>query len=95
MRDIRSFLTAEANVGRKVRRCPFVVLVELSQGNWFELDADSADHAVRLALNWVRPELGAVAASCWRVLRDGSLLSKSFRICDFRDHLPDDEGEAA
>ena len=90
MRTIAFFLTREAQAGRKARGCPFVALVEMPSGDFVEFDADSADHAVTLALNWTRPELGAMAASCWRVLRDGSLLDRPFRICDFRDHLPDD-----
>jgi len=69
------------------RKCPFVAIVEMPSGKFAEFGADSADHAIAIALNWTRPEIGARAASCWQVLQNGSLSNVPFRICDPHNHL--------
>lgn len=67
-----SLLTAEAVAGRLLRSCPFVVWVENPRnGRVFELDATDAEHAVALARNMNRPELGGCTCSTRRVLANG------------------------
>lgn len=82
-------LTAEAKAGRAARIAQYasnpmfgnfaaVVHVEADDGSWCELDAESREHAIRLAHNWVE-KMGARGASC-RMLRGttGALNPASF-----------------
>jgi len=64
-------LTAEAVAGRLARKASFVVWVEMPS-NVFELDADDAAHASKLASVWMRREFGAVSASARQVRANGS-----------------------
>jgi hypothetical protein len=87
--SIRDLKTDERNNGRVSRRAayeakPFdlktlyaVVCVEASDGSWCEFDAESRDHAKRLANNAV-DNLKARGASCWEVAPDGGLDRRSF-----------------
>lgn len=63
--------------GRVARKAKIVVAVEVDDGSWCELDADSEAHAEVLARNWV-DVLGARGCSCWHVIEDGSYAARNF-----------------
>jgi hypothetical protein len=72
---------ADAHAGRLARRTPegvehghkgFVVVLEIRTGEYDELDADSVEHAGRLAEMWVDNRM-AQTASIQKVNADGSL----------------------
>lgn len=67
-------LSRDADMGRIARRCRWVVWVEGPVMPFWELDADSLEHARVLAQNWVRPELGASVASVRSVRADGKTI---------------------
>lgn len=68
-----SFLrSSEAAEGRKARGAKWIVWAEVKSFCHFELDADDADHAQRLARHWVST-MGAMSSSFQRVFADGSL----------------------
>lgn len=75
--SIVPFFSAEANAGRVARKAQFVVLVEVDDGSWCELDADDQAHAGVLARNWV-DQGNARGASCWRVFAGGDISGKPF-----------------
>jgi hypothetical protein len=73
--SINDLRTPEANRGRHARRPFFVVAVEADDGSWFELDAESMDHARTLAKNQV-DLMNARGASCWRVVKSGAQIAE-------------------
>jgi hypothetical protein len=70
--------TPERSAGRILRNVDYIVAVEVDDGSWCELDAETEEHARVLARNWV-DKLGARGCSCWHVRRqDGKLVKQSF-----------------
>ncbi len=76
--SITVFFTQPAIEGRLARKAKYVVCVEVDDGSWCELDADDADHAYRLAVNWV-DVMDARGASCWCVSKTGELGGRPFK----------------
>ena len=90
-------LTVSAKAGRAVRSAtyadmgvPFVAVVhaEADDGSWFELDAESVEHAKTLANNAVEV-LGARGASCRMVGDNGTVSLKAFYLiyADYSDDM--------
>jgi hypothetical protein len=77
MKTFTDLQTPEAVAGRLSRQAQYglaefyVIWIEMPNGRVSEFDGESYDHARRLALNWIRPELGAVSASTRKVLANG------------------------
>jgi hypothetical protein len=71
--DISYLLTDERNAGRVARNATRVVFVEVDDGSWCELDADSDEHARVLCHNWV-DKLNARGCSAWNVAADGRIV---------------------
>lgn len=71
---VHDLLTPERQAARVLRNVEWVVFVEVDDGSWCELDAESLAHAKTLAHNWV-DTLGARGCSVRRVRRqDGRAL---------------------
>jgi hypothetical protein len=81
---ITRFFEADANAGRVARQPHSVVHVEADDGSWCELDADSRDHAKRLAVNWVNVH-NARGASCREYDRKTGRLKRN----PFFTHFPE------
>lgn len=69
MKDLR---TVDRNASRRVRGVKFIVACEADDASWFELDADSTDHAITLAKDQV-DKMNCRGCSCWTVKNNGSL----------------------
>lgn len=54
----------------------YIVAVEADDGSWCELDAESLDHAKRLAVHWIDVLKGR-GASVWEVMPNGRLAGKN------------------
>lgn len=75
---IHDLRTPERSAARILRNVEYVVAVEVDDGSWCELDAESEEHSRTLARNWV-DRLGARGCSCWHVRRqDGKLVKDAF-----------------
>jgi len=75
---VADLLTRERDEARVQRKTEYVVFVEVDDGSWCELDAESLAHAKTLAHNWV-DNLGARGCSVRRVRRqDGRTLKQEY-----------------
>ena len=59
-----------------LERLCYIVAAEADDGSWCELDAESLDHAKRLAIHWIDTMKGR-GASVWEVMPNGRLASKN------------------
>lgn len=75
--SIQDLMTKERSVGRNARKVQFIVACEADDGSWFELDADSKQHAKVLANDQVK-NMNCRGCSCWKINDTGTLAHHPF-----------------